>query len=201
MAIIVEHEKRRKEILEKALTVFVDDGFENATFQKIADRCGITRTILYLYFKNKKEIFRYSIKQFLLNAEDNMNAISTDKTLNSTGKIKKMFFEIFKELEENRQFLFVIMNYLLYLARREVEPEKRVRRRTIKFRFFLTSLMIEGIKAGEIKKVNVKIAGNYLYYFLEDAIFQLVVLKRKNLNELREAVVFAIDQLTAKASS
>ncbi|MCL2174616.1 MAG: TetR/AcrR family transcriptional regulator, partial [Treponema sp.] len=57
MAIAVEHEQRRKKILEKALTVFMDDGFEDATFQKIADRCGITRTILYLYFKNKKEIF------------------------------------------------------------------------------------------------------------------------------------------------
>ena len=54
MAIIVEHEKRRREILEKALDIFVDDGFEGTTFQKIADRCNITRTTLYIYIKNKK---------------------------------------------------------------------------------------------------------------------------------------------------
>ena len=63
MAIIVEHEKRRHEILDKALEVFVDEGYEDATFQKIADKCGITRTTLYIYFKNKKEIFLWSIKQ------------------------------------------------------------------------------------------------------------------------------------------
>ena len=46
MAIIVEHDKRRKEILEKSLEVFAAEGYEDVTFQKIADRCGITRTTL-----------------------------------------------------------------------------------------------------------------------------------------------------------
>jgi AcrR family transcriptional regulator len=52
MYIVVEHEKRQREILEKALDVFIDEGYENATFQKIADRCAIMRTTLYIYFKN-----------------------------------------------------------------------------------------------------------------------------------------------------
>jgi AcrR family transcriptional regulator len=69
MSILVEHDKRRQEILKKALEVFVDEGFENATFQKIADRCGITRTTLYIYFKNKKEIFNYSLKELLQRVE------------------------------------------------------------------------------------------------------------------------------------
>ena len=53
MAIVVEHDKRRREILEKSLDVFAKDGYEDVTFQKITDRCGITRTTLYFYFKNK----------------------------------------------------------------------------------------------------------------------------------------------------
>ena len=56
MATVVEHDKRKQEILEKSLDVFMDEGYEDVTFQKIADRCGITRTTLYIYFKNKKEI-------------------------------------------------------------------------------------------------------------------------------------------------
>ena len=63
MATIVEHDKRKHEILQKALDVFIEEGFEDVTFQKIADRCGITRTTLYIYFKNKREIFLWSIKQ------------------------------------------------------------------------------------------------------------------------------------------
>ncbi|MDX9958533.1 MAG: TetR/AcrR family transcriptional regulator, partial [Spirochaetia bacterium] len=37
MSVTVEHEKRKKEILEKALDVFVDEGYADTTFQKIAD--------------------------------------------------------------------------------------------------------------------------------------------------------------------
>jgi AcrR family transcriptional regulator len=192
MAIVVEHDKRRKKILDKALTVFMDDGFEAATFQKIADRCGITRTILYLYFKNKKEIFNYSIKQFLLNVEENINAIRGDKSLDCVEKITRVLLDIFKLLEQNRKLLSVVLEYLLHLSKSDVDPEVRLRRRTGKLRHILSSMVIEGVKAGEIKKVNVKTADDYLYSFIEAAIFQLTVLKRKNLAELKEAAIFAV---------
>jgi len=194
MAIAVEHDQRRKKILEKALAVFMNDGFENATFQKIADKCGITRTILYLYFKNKKEIFNYSIKQLLLSVEENIIIIINDKSLGCIEKISKIILVIFKLFEKNCQLLSVISNYLVHLSKGDSDPEARVRRRTVRFRRFLSLMMIEGIKSREIKKINVKTAVNYLYSFIESAIFQLVVLKRKNLDELKETVVFAVKQ-------
>jgi AcrR family transcriptional regulator len=54
MAAAVEHETRRRRILEKALEVFVEEGFENATMRKISERAEITRTALYFYYKIKK---------------------------------------------------------------------------------------------------------------------------------------------------
>ena len=195
MAIVVEHDKRRKEILDKALSVFVSDGFVNTTFQKIADQSGIARTILYLYFKNKKEIFNYSIKQLLLSAEENIKSICSDKLLNSVDKITKVLLSIIKQLEENRQLLSVILDYLLHLSREGANPEDRVRRRTVRLRHILSSMLIEGVNSGELKNVNIKIAGSHLYSFIEAAIFQLVVFKRKNLDELSETIVFTIKQL------
>ena len=194
MAVTVEHEKRRNQILEKALTVFINDGFENATFQKIADQCGITRTILYLYFKNKKEIFTYSIKQMLIKVEENINAIRCDNSLNSIDKITNVLLSIFLLLEENRQLLYILMDYLLHLSKNNTNPEERVRRRTVKLRHILSSMVIAGIKTGELKKVNIKTADDYLYSFIESAIYQLVVLKRENLCELKEVVAYAVKQ-------
>ncbi|MCL2411839.1 MAG: TetR/AcrR family transcriptional regulator [Treponema sp.] len=125
MAITVEHDKRRKKILDKALAVFMDDGFENATFQKIADRSGITRTILYLYFKNKKEIFTYSIKQLLLSVEEKINVIISDNSLSTVDKISKVFNAIFKQMEHNRQLLSVVLDHLLHISKSEGDPEKK----------------------------------------------------------------------------
>jgi len=194
MAIAVEHDQRRKKILEKALIVFMEDGFEDATFKKIADRCGITRTILYLYFKNKREIFNYSIKQLLLNVEEKINLIINNKSLNSIDKITNVLLAILKQMEQNRQLLSVVLDYLLHLSKGDVDPEARVRRRTVKFRRFLSTMLIEGIKAGELKKTYVKTSVEYLYSFIESGIFQLVVLKRKNLDELKETAIFAVKQ-------
>jgi len=197
MAVAVEHDKRRKKILEKALAVFMEDGFENATFQKIADRSGITRTILYLYFKNKREIFTYSIKQLLINVEEKINTARADKSLGSIEKITNVLLVIFKQLEQSRQLLAVVLDYLLLLSKGDTNPEERVRRRTVKLRHILSSMVIEGIKTGELKKEKVKPIHDYLYSFVEAAIFQLVILKRKNLDELKEAVVLAVKQLEA----
>jgi AcrR family transcriptional regulator len=194
MAVAVEHDKRRMKILEKALTVFIDDGFENATFQKIADRCGITRTILYLYFKNKKEIFSFSIKQLLSKVEETINSIRADKSMSSMDKITKVLLAIFKVFEQNRELLSVILDYLLHLSKNDVNPEDRVRRRTVKVRHILASMVIEGVKAGELKNISIKTADDYLYSFIEAAIFQLTVMKRKNLTELKETVSFAVKQ-------
>jgi AcrR family transcriptional regulator len=197
MSIVVEHEKRRKKILEKALYVFVDEGFENTTFQKIADYCGITRTTLYTYFKNKKEIFTYSIKQLLVKIENGIQHIRCDTSLGSVEKITRVLMDIFKRLEENRRLLSVLLDYLLFLSKSNTDPEQRVRRRTLKLRHILSSMVIEGIKSGELKAVNIKTADDYLYSLVEAAIFRLVILQQKTVGDLRQTAAFAVKQLAA----
>jgi len=197
MSIVVEHEKRRKKILEKALQVFVDEGFENATFQKIADYCGITRTTLYTYFKNKKEIFIYSIKLLLTKVEESIQHIRCDASLGSVEKITRVLLDIFRHLEDNRRLLSVLLDYLLFLSKSNTDPERRVRRRTLKLRHILASMVIEGVKSGELKAVNIKTTDDYLYSLIEAGIFRLVILQRKTVGDLRKTATFAVKQLVA----
>jgi AcrR family transcriptional regulator len=196
MSIVVEHEKRRKEILEKALDVFVKEGFEDTTLQKIADKCDITRTTLYLYFKNKKEIFNYSIKLLLVKVEEDIRDILADKTLSCVEKIIKILYDVFRLFEENRRLLSVILDYLLHLSKNNANPEQRVQRRTLRMRHILASLVIEGVKKGELKPINIKTADDFLYSFIEGAIFRLVVLQRETVGDLRETAAFAVRQFT-----
>jgi AcrR family transcriptional regulator len=195
MSIVVEHEKRRQEILEKALDVFVDEGFENTTFQKIATRCGITRTTLYIYFRNKKEIFNYSIKHMLQGVEGDLLRVRKNSTLNSIEKINQILTLILGRLEENRRLLVVSMDYLFFLSKGGSDPDIRVRRRTMRMRHILATIMIDGMRAGEIRAINVRDMDNLLYGLIESAIFRLVVLKRASVEELKKAMELAITQL------
>jgi AcrR family transcriptional regulator len=195
MSIVIQHEKRRRKILEQALDVFVDGGFENATYQKIADHCGITRTTLYLYFRNKREIFNYSIKQLLSGLEENLQDVLANDKLSCPERIVNTLSTVLDTLEKNRRLLSVVLDYLLYLSKSS-DPGSRVRRRTIKLRHILATLVIDGIKTGELKKGNVKTADDLLYSLIESAIFRLTVLNHPSVDELKEAAKLMVKQLS-----
>ena len=196
MSIVVEHDKRRSKILEKALEVFVDEGYENTTFQKIADRCQITRTTLYIYFKNKKEIFNFSIKHFLQMLEDNINCISKKTDISCAEKLIQVMIAIIERLEENRRLLSVVLDYLLYTYKGDHDPIYRARRRTVRLRHIQTALLVQGIKSGEFSpSINVKDANELLYGFVEAAFFRLAVLRRNSVDELKGAMKLAVGRL------
>jgi len=201
MSIVVAHEKRRAEILEKALDVFVDEGFEDVTFQKISERCGITRTTLYLYFKNKREIFNYSIKHFLQTLEDEISRIRGEQGLSHSDQLIRVMSVIIEKLEENRRLLSVVLKYFSYLSKSDHDPDYRFRRRTVRLRHILNAIFIEGIRQGEFARVNVKEANEMLYGFLEAAVFRLSVLNRPKVDELKKALVLIVRQFTVKPNS
>ncbi len=199
MSIVVEHDKRRKEILEKALDVFMDEGFEDATFQKIADRCGITRTTLYIYFKNKREIFNYSIKQLMVGIEEDLTGICAVVGLDSCEKLKLVVTTVIQRAEQNRRLLSVVLNYLLHLSKSGTDPDYRVRKRTIRLRHILAGIVIDGIRKGELPPMNVRVVDDLLYGLIESAIYRLVVLGRESVSELVHAAELAVDRLARKA--
>lgn len=198
MAIIVEHEKRKHEILDKALDVFVEEGYEDATFQKIADRCGITRTTLYLYFSNKREIFIWSIKQLTNGIEKGLVKVINDKNRSSEDKLRSILTAILKACSENSKLFSVILNYLIQVQKTGKNPAVLVRRRIIRLRHLLSTVIIEGINKGEIQNLNVKAINEMLYALIESSIFRIAILNQKEGDELRSAMNLAVDRLLVK---
>ena len=49
----VEPETRRQAILDAALAVFAERGFEAARLEDVAARAGVAKGTLYLYFRDK----------------------------------------------------------------------------------------------------------------------------------------------------
>ena len=194
MAVQVEHEKRKHEILTKALELFIEEGYEDVTFQKIADRCGITRTTLYIYFKNKREIFLWSIKQFTQALEQEILTILKNPQYTSIECLECIFDMIITRAEENYQFFKVLLTYLIQLQKSGSNVNERVARRTIRIQHILSTIVIRGQKNGEIKKLPVKNINDQLYMLLECGIFRLAVLGKQKLDGIREMIAFSISQ-------
>lgn len=192
MAIVVEHDKRKHEILQKSLDVFIDEGYEDATFQKIADRCGITRTTLYIYFKNKHEIFLGSIKELLSELEVILLKIAKDTNLTAKEALIKILHEIIKQCSDNKKLFSVLLSYLIQLRKSGVDPNDRVRRRVIKMRHLMSTIIIRGIRAGEFKRLIVKNMYELIYGLIESAIFRMAVLNQDTTEEILDAMELAI---------
>ena len=51
-------ERRRPEVLDAALDLFLDHGYEGTSMQAIAERAGVTKPVVYACFAGKDELFR-----------------------------------------------------------------------------------------------------------------------------------------------
>jgi len=185
----VAHEKRKQEILEKALDVFIEEGYEDTTFQKIAERCGITRTILYLYFENKKQIFAESLKRFLRELESVISEVARRTDLRSGEKMLRIGDLLVESCEHELKLLSVVLDYLLRLKASGGDPDEKVRRRIVRMRHILADIIIEGKNRGEFKPdTSVKATVETFFALVEAAVFRLVVLGRTEATGLREAI-------------
>ena len=197
MAIVVEHDKRKQEILQKSLDVFIEEGYEDATFQKIADRCGITRTTLYIYFKNKHEIFLGSIKELLSEVEIALKNIMADSSLSAEDGLRKVLATLTDACESNKKLFSVLLNYLMQLKKSGVDTSERVRRRVIRVRHLLSTIIIKGIQNGEFKELNVKDVNETLYGLMESAIFRIAVLNQDDVDDIKAALNSTVDLFKA----
>ena len=67
-------EDRPREICSAALEVFAEKGFAAARLEEIARRAGVSKGTLYLYFKDKAELFRAVVRDTIA---PNIDAIRT----------------------------------------------------------------------------------------------------------------------------
>lgn len=71
---------RPNEILDAALACFTDRGFANTRLDDVARRAGVTKGTLYLYFRNKEELFEAVVRQSLVPYIEGLEASVGDAT-------------------------------------------------------------------------------------------------------------------------
>src|SRR5688500_13032654 len=58
-------EARPQELLEAALALFVEKGFAATRAEEVAQRAGVSKGTLYLYYPSKEELFKAVVRQNL----------------------------------------------------------------------------------------------------------------------------------------
>lgn len=56
--------QRRTELLNSAMVLFSEQGFDATTTKAIADHCGVTEAVVFRYFATKRDLFREVVELY-----------------------------------------------------------------------------------------------------------------------------------------
>jgi AcrR family transcriptional regulator len=140
-------EERRSQILESAIKVFAREGFANTRMDDVAVESGLSKGLLYWYFKSKEEII-IAIADLLFGAE-----LRELQKLTPEGQSARACLETFLEayLEDLRGVLKVapIIYEFYALAFRNHAVRRVMQKYLHRFVAILEPLVQRGMDAGE----------------------------------------------------
>ena len=105
-----EKEQLRRQILSAARALFVNEGYENVSMRKIAEKIEYSPTTIYLYFKDKADLLDSVCKETLLNLLNTLEELKRDNTdpVETLRKSGKIYVEFGLKYPQDYKLTFVI---------------------------------------------------------------------------------------------
>jgi len=89
-------EDRPREITEAAFSVFAEQGYARGRIAEVARRAGVSKGLLYLYFKTKEELFKAVIKNVVMRRIDALEYAVEKTELSSEAFMRGPLLEFMK---------------------------------------------------------------------------------------------------------
>jgi AcrR family transcriptional regulator len=87
---------RRAAILDAALHVFAEHGYESARLDEVAARAGVAKGTLYLYFKDKEDLFEAMVRSAVAPIMGQMGHLATAPDVKAVD-VLRMFYTLFQK--------------------------------------------------------------------------------------------------------
>ena len=175
MAAYVDHRARRQEIILAAIKLFAQEGYQAVTFGMLSAHTGVARTVLYRYFRDKRQIFNSAIVELLSRIVKKHTEIVHSEA-SAAGRLAKICTAVVVMLFDNRQFLCVIIDFVMSMKREGHDMTRRIMRFTIGLKRIMHTLITWGVHKGEFGAyVNPDIVTDILYSQFESAVLRLAV--------------------------
>lgn len=91
-------EDRPQEITDAAFQVFAEKGYAPARVEEVARRAGVSKGLLYLYFRTKEELFKAVIRSFVIRRVDALLIAVEQTQLSSEAFIRGPLVDFMKQL-------------------------------------------------------------------------------------------------------
>jgi len=158
MAIVTRRERERRAhrraILEAANRVFARKGFASATMDEIAQEAEFSKAALYLYFKNKEDLFLSLIHEKFDSLGEKLREVAS-ADVPPDVKIENLVRVHLEAFESDKEFFQIIASEH---PRLDAEVGNRLRQdirgRYVKYIDMIEDVMREGIEKGILRDVS-----------------------------------------------
>src|SRR5215469_10270817 len=104
----VDARRRRKaerpgEILEAAFTEFARNGYAATTLDQVAERAGVTKGTIYVYFESKEHLFISMVREFTKAALDTVHEMFERHEGSTAELLRAQFSFIYQHIVEDRR--------------------------------------------------------------------------------------------------
>jgi len=147
-------DERKTQILNAAEGVFTDKSFEEARMDDIAEKTGLSKGTLYLYFKSKDDLIT-AILDRLIQFEFKQLEHLDQQELSATDAIWQMTNLLTKDLLGLMPLVPIIYQFLA-LAFRNKYVQKSLKKYINHYLDILIPVIQRGIDTGEFRKVDAR---------------------------------------------
>jgi AcrR family transcriptional regulator len=146
-------EARPDEILEAALEVFTERGFESARMEDVAKRAGLSKAGVYLYFESKEALLKALIETRVAPIADMVRGMAQAGLVNPRGAIELLARGMVERLRDPK--IIAVPRLVLSVSGQFPDIAQHYRARVIEVgRGALETLVAEGIKRGEFRAID-----------------------------------------------
>lgn len=143
---------KREHIIENALQLFAEKGFEGASIRDIAEKAMVNVAMVNYYFGTKEKLFEKIVEYKSSLTRGSLDEIANNKALNPIEKIEAVIDSFIERLFTHRTFHRLIHQELILNQRENLQC-------SIVNSLYPNSLIIKniiesGIKNGDFKKVD-----------------------------------------------
>jgi len=95
--------ERPQEIIEAAFCEFSRNGYATTTLERIAERAGVTKGTIYVYFENKEHLFISMVREFTKAAHENVQELYETHDGSTAELLRAQFRLIYQHLVNDKR--------------------------------------------------------------------------------------------------
>ena len=164
-----KQDKRKYQILDAALEVIVNKGYEGSSMSDIVEKSKLSKGAIYWYYSSKKEVYLALVNHWVHRYSPTLNLIIEDDQP-ASAQLKELFNYFITQYETDQK-VFKAVAVFWSLAGRDNEFKEKFDKVYSEFIILIEKIIIKGVESKEFKNINTKIAALSIMVNIESTIW------------------------------